>query len=675
MNAVRSWLVYLSNNVGVMKKDQTILVISPNQAEAAETTSLLEKKGYQVLAASSWREARAQITIDLPELVMVSVDEAPLWALDLLWELKENLPNAEFIIVTRDPAQPVVIDALNVGVRGVLLYPFDTTKLLSLVQSCLSEYRKLESLRRSEEYYKTVVTTAPDVIIHLDQDGKIKDINRIPWYLSGRKVLGSSPISFIDEEYHEVYLETVDRVIANNSIESCEYALHAANGELVWCEANLGPIRKFGSIEGVSLIMRDVTRRVEYIAEIEQQRNELNMLFELGKKVNATLNIHEVYDHLHDQVSAMMDCSQFSVSSVNPETKMICCEYFVNDNVPVDVSSFPPIPLNPEGKGTQSRVIVSGKPMVLNDYQTHMRTSKKKFMVRNDGSLHEEEEIPDDADVPRSAIIAPMIFKGDVVGVIQVISYRLNAYSENDLHLLETACTQMAVASNNAMLYRQAQDEIQERIQTQRELQESYDSTLRGWVAALERREKETAGHSKRVTELTMRFATCINVAQEERIHFWRGALLHDIGKLVIPDSILLKQDSLTETEWAIMKQHGEYAYEWLSSIDYLKPVLAIPRYHHERWDGSGYPRGLKGEEIPLPARMFAIIDVYDALMNDRPYRKAWRTNKVIDYFREQTGKLFDPMLVDVFIEMITEDHKSKRLIPMPAELKIKRLW
>ena len=175
-------------------------------------------------------------------------------------------------------------------------------------------------------------------------------------------------------------------------------------------------------------------------------------------------------------------------------------------------------------------------------------------------------------------------------------------------------------------------------------------------MAALERREKETAGHSKRVTELTMRFAEKLNIPQDERIHMWRGALLHDVGKLVIPDSILLKQDSLTEEEWEIMKMHGEYAYEWLSSIDYLKPVLDIPRYHHERWDGRGYPKGMKGEEIPLSARMFALIDVYDALSNDRPYRKAWRKKKVLRYFEEESGNMFDPILADVFIDMIKED-------------------
>ncbi len=654
----------------MMNKDLTILVVSPNEIDANATAIILDGKGYSVLVASSWREVREKIGEVKPQVILLSLDEAPLWALDLLWDLKEKLPNSKVLILTDDMTKPVVTDALNVGVRGVLTKPLDTYKLNQLIQVAVAENRKAENLRISEEYMKTLVNTAPDVILHIGQNGLIQDINRIPWYLTGRKILGTSPEDFIEENYRQTYRDTIAEVIEKESIVTCEYELIASDGQRVWCEANIGPIKRNGVIDGFSLITRDITKRMAYITEIENQRNELNLLFELGKKINSTLNVHEVYDHLLEQVSKAMDCIQFAVSTFSPEDQTIRCEYFVYDNQQIDASTFPPIPLNPEGKGTQSRVIVSGKAMLLNDYQAYIRTSKKKFLVTDDGDVIGEEEKPeDDDDVQRSAIIAPMIFKGDVVGVIQVMSNRLNAYTEQHLHLVEAACTQMAVASNNALLYRQAQEEINERIQAQRKLQESYDSTLMGWVAALERREKETAGHSKRVTELTMRFAEKLNIPQDERIHMWRGALLHDVGKLVIPDSILLKQDSLTEEEWEIMKMHGEYAYEWLSSIDYLKPVLDIPRYHHERWDGRGYPKGMKGEEIPLSARMFALIDVYDALSNDRPYRKAWRKKKVLRYFEEESGNMFDPILADVFIDMIKEDIIVPQFLDFSAPL------
>ncbi|MEE4193809.1 MAG: HD domain-containing phosphohydrolase [Anaerolineae bacterium] len=653
-----------------MNKDHTILVVSPNEIDANATAIILENKGYRMLVATNWREVKEAVTDNLPQVVLLSLDEAPLWALDLLWELKENLPHSQIVILTEDMTRQVVADALNVGVRGVLTKPLDTYKLNQLIQIAIAENRKAEGLRKSEDYFKTIVNTAPDVILHIDLQGNIKDINRIPWYLTGRKLVGVSPLSFIEENYHSGYQKTIQHVLESGEIVTCEYELTTMDGQRVWCEASIGPIKRNGIVDGISLVSRDITKRMAYIEEIESQRNELDLLFELGKKINATLNIREVYDHLLEQVARVMDCKQFTVSSFSPEDQMIRCEYFVYDNQQIDVTSFPPIPLNPEGKGTQSRVIVSGKAMLLNDYQAYIRTSKKKFLVTDDGDVINEEEKPeDDDDVQRAAIIAPMIFQGETVGVIQVMSNKLNAYNQLHLHMIETACTQLAVASNNAMLYRQAQEEINERILAQRKLQESYDSTLMGWVSALERREKETAGHSKRVTELALRFAEKLNFPQEDRIHLWRGALLHDVGKLVIPDSILLKQGSLDEEEWEVMRMHGEYAYEWLSSIDYLKPVLDIPRYHHERWDGKGYPKGLKGEEIPLAARMFTLIDQFDALSNDRPYRKAWRKKRVLRYLMEESGRIFDPILVDVFIEMINENKPSRFEMKLPIQI------
>src|SRR4030095_309227 len=148
-----------------------------------------------------------------------------------------------------------------------------------------------------------------------------------------------------------------------------------------------------------------------------------------------------------------------------------------------------------------------------------------------------------------------------------------------------------------------------------------YDSTIEGWSRALDLRDRETEGHTIRVTEMTLKIARIAGMADAELVHLKRGALLHDIGKMGIPDAILLKPDKLETEEWVIMRRHPVYAYELLLPIEYLQPSLDIPYCHHEKWDGSGYPRGLKGEQIPLAARLFAVIDVWDALRSDRPYR------------------------------------------------------
>jgi PAS domain S-box-containing protein len=193
-------------------------------------------------------------------------------------------------------------------------------------------------------------------------------------------------------------------------------------------------------------------------------------------------------------------------------------------------------------------------------------------------------------------------------------------------------------------------------------LQEAYERTIEGWVRALDLRDRETEGHTQRVTELTLNVARELGFSEEELINIRRGALLHDMGKMAIPDEILQKPGPLNETEWREMRRHPVYAYEMLAPISYLNSALEIPFCHHERWDGSGYPRGLKGEEIPLAARLFAIVDVWDALCSDRPYRKRLPREEVGEYIRENSGKLFDPKLVEVFLSVIDQEKQNDQL-------------
>lgn len=239
----------------------------------------------------------------------------------------------------------------------------------------------------------------------------------------------------------------------------------------------------------------------------------------------------------------------------------------------------------------------------------------------------------------------PLIAKGQVQGVLQVFH---RSALEPDLEwtsFLNTLAGQAAIAMDNARLFEDLQ-------RSNLELTLAYDATIQGWSQAMELRDKETQGHTNRVTELTMRLAREIGLSDAETVHLRRGVLLHDIGKMGVPDAILLKPGSLTEEEWEIMRMHPVYAFEMLSGIPYLHQALDVPYCHHEKWDGSGYPRGLKEEQIPISARLFAVVDVYDAVTSDRPYRSAWTREQALEYLREQSGKHFDPQVVDIFLKM-----------------------
>ncbi len=196
--------------------------------------------------------------------------------------------------------------------------------------------------------------------------------------------------------------------------------------------------------------------------------------------------------------------------------------------------------------------------------------------------------------------------------------------------------------------------EYRNRIERDRqvEMRKTYDSTLEGWSRALEIRDKETEGHSQRVTKLTLRLGRACGLEGEDLEYLYRGALLHDIGKMAIPDAILTKKTSLDEEEWNVMRTHPKIACDMLSAIAFLQPALVVPAYHHEWWNGEGYPSGLRGEEIPLTARIFAVVDVWDALLSDRPYRKAWTKEQTLQYLKDRRGVQFDPSIVDRFIAL-----------------------
>jgi HD-GYP domain-containing protein (c-di-GMP phosphodiesterase class II) len=243
----------------------------------------------------------------------------------------------------------------------------------------------------------------------------------------------------------------------------------------------------------------------------------------------------------------------------------------------------------------------------------------------------------------------PLIAQGQVKGVMEIFHRTQLNPDDEWLTFLEALAGQAAIAIQSTTLFRDLQ-------LANEELSQAYDSTIEGWSHALDLRDKETEGHTRRVTELTLRLAQAMHLSDDELLHIRRGALLHDIGKMGVPDGILLKAGPLTDEEWILMRQHPQFAFDMLAPIDYLKRALDIPYCHHEKWDGTGYPRGLKDKDIPLAARIFAVVDVYDALTSDRPYRKAWSKQKTLEHIRSLAGTHFDPNAVELFTATMNEE-------------------
>ncbi len=259
-----------------------------------------------------------------------------------------------------------------------------------------------------------------------------------------------------------------------------------------------------------------------------------------------------------------------------------------------------------------------------------------------EGELTPAERAVSEARGLRSLLFVPVEVSGAPVGAFIVGAVgRSHPVGGIEVDLCRALAHEIGLALANARLH----DSL---ARSHEQLARAYDATIEGWSLALEMRDDETQGHALRVSDLAVALGRRLGMSEPDLVHLRRGALLHDIGKMVVPDAILHKPGPLTEEEWAVMRQHPAHGRDFLVKVGYLAPALDVPYCHHERWDGTGYPRGLRGEEIPLSARVFAVADAYDALTSDRPYRKAWSAEATLAYIRAQAGSHFDPAVVAV---------------------------
>jgi HD-GYP domain-containing protein (c-di-GMP phosphodiesterase class II) len=366
------------------------------------------------------------------------------------------------------------------------------------------------------------------------------------------------------------------------------------------------------------------------IEALEQRNRWLARLVELSVTLNSTLDLGALLQLVTATACELLECEAASILLYDEKQGRL---YFAaaTGSDPVKLAEIP-VPLDGSLAGTIFR---ENRPVILNSVEGDAR----HFAL---ASEHINFHV-------RSLLGVPMRIKERAIGVLEAVNKRQGLFGEQDGAILSVTASHAAIAINNAQLFRKAE-------LSQAELRLAYDATITGWSRALDLRDHNTEGHAERVADLTVRLARAYGVNEEALVHIRRGALLHDMGKLGVPDAILHKPGRLTGPERRIMLNHPQYAYLMLSSITYLQPALDIPRYHHEKWDGTGYTRGLKGDEIPIAARLFSVVDVWDALNNDRPYRKGWSREKAIEYIHNESGRQFDPKVVEVFLSIILTD-------------------
>ena len=507
------------------------------------------------------------------------------------------------------------------------------------VQDISARRRMEDALRESEEQLRAIFEAAAVGIARVEMNGRLTRTN--PAFQS---MLGCTA-----EDLHGTAFARLthpDDAPANLQLQwdlqeglcdgyQVEKRYTCADGSPLWANLTMSLVRGTdGSPQFLIAVVEDITQsrqaqqkilalnrhleeRVEYIAALHQ----IDLAIMSSPEIGATLGL------VLEQVRAQLGVDAATVLTCDPQTEDLF--YAAASGLSQTVSSLPAqaVGFGPAGRAARQREAVE---------LSNLTWTPEVF-----------------ADVPLLASeqfaaywAVPLIAKGTLKGVLEVFHHSSILPDTGWRERLDILAGQAAIALDSAAMFQDIQ-------RSHQELMEAYEATIEGWGRALDLRDQETEGHSRRVTDLSERLARALGLSETALVHIRRGALLHDIGKMGVPDRILLKTDNLTSTEWRVMRRHPQDAYDMLSPIAFLRPALDIPYCHHEKWDGTGYPRGLRGDQIPLAARLFAIVDVWDALRSDRPYRASWPEEKVLDHIRSHSGTHFDPQVAAVFLKMM----------------------
>ncbi|THF84375.1 PAS domain S-box protein [Deinococcus sp. KSM4-11] len=504
--------------------------------------------------------------------------------------------------------------------------------------------RDITARRAADEaqaFLAAIVQASPDAIIGLSLDSIIQSWNggaeRMYGY-AATEMIGQRITAIVPLELAEEQRALLARAAQGEYSPSIETTRLSREGRGIPVQLSIAPIfDSEGTVVGVSKIAHDISGRREAERQIQQlnitlQRKleHLTGLHKIDAAITSSPDLYMTLGVVLDEVVAQVEVDAATVQLL--DTHAMTLTYAATRGF---TAPLPQEPATRLGQGLSGRVALTREPVIVNDLRAAALPAIRQAWADREGFCAY-------AAVPLSA-------KGKSLGVLGVFRRQPFDEATDWLATLQILAGQAAIAVENTQLFLGLE-------RSNLELGLAYQETIEGWARALDLRDKETEGHSRRVTEMTVRLCRALGVAGVDLVHVQRGALLHDIGKMGIADAILLKPGPLTEEEWVEMRKHPGYAVELLSPIRFLHPAMDIPQYHHEKWDGSGYPHGLRETAIPLTARAFAIVDVYDALTNDRPYRQAWSRTRALTHLQDQAGRHFDPEIIRTFTAMMQVD-------------------
>ncbi len=506
-----------------------------------------------------------------------------------------------------------------VAASGLLIY-------VLLHRALQDERRTLADLDEVNERYRLLFENSLDAVLLTTPDGGILSANPAACRMLGRseeqiRELGRNGVVDLSDPRLPLALE--QRAMTGKF--TGEFNLLRSDGKVFPCEIASAVFNDKDGQTHSSMIIRDISERKSAEARIRKQVDFLTALRDIDRAIASTFDVHLSLSALLLQARSHLAVDAAAVMLTRPGSALL--EYAAGVGFKTTAVQSATVRI---GESLPGRAVLERQVIHIHDLGSAADDPLRAAILRKEGFIGYH--------------AAPLTVKGRVIGVMELFDYSGEDRDQEWLDFLNTLAGQAALAVDNARMF----DDVQ---RSNIELAQAYDATIEGWSKAMDLRDKETEGHTLRVTGMTLEMARLMGMEDLQLLHIRRGALLHDIGKMGVPDHILFKTETLTPQEWEIMKKHPVFAFDMLSPIDYLKNAIDIPFCHHEKWDGTGYPRGLKGENIPLAARIFAVTDIWDALNSDRPYRPAWPREKIREYIHSLPGTHLDPDVVHVFLE------------------------
>ncbi len=500
-------------------------------------------------------------------------------------------------------------------IRGFIEAVFGPDGMATHMHGAILDITEQEQAEESRTWLAAIISSSSEAIIGASLDGIV-----MSWNHAAEQLFGYSESEMLGQHLVKIVPPTrwdqAEEILANlrnaKSVPEYETELVRKQGKPIEASLLVSPIKTSrGRVIGAAALCRDISGRNRAQRHIAAQIAQLNALRMIDTSIMMTYQLKDTLDVVVDEVLKTIDCESVFLTladHVQPRIDEVVARR--RDGTGISHEEEEANRLVTERAFLERRTVSSG--VIRSTFMGHD--------LKRDQSLAYDSR----------ALLA----KGNVVGVLTV-GFRTGVKRHADqFQFLDALAGQTAIAIESASLLARLEF-------SRNELASAYDETLEGWARAIDLRDRETEGHSRRVTDLTLALARLVGVEESEIVAMRRGALLHDIGKLAIPDTILLKQGDLTDGEWQVMRQHPIYAKEFLKPISFLRSSLDFPNSHHEKWDGSGYPEGMKGSDIPIAARIFAFADVWDALRSDRPYRKAWSVEQTLKYFEAESGRHF----------------------------------